>query len=186
MKMVVGLGNPGRKYEHTRHNVGFDVLDELAARGRAAFRRGWLNSAETAKMRWSDEDLVLIKPQTYMNRSGYAVASLMKRRGLKPVDLIVVVDDADLEAGQLRIRKSGSAGGHNGLKSVVEQLGTEDFIRVRVGIGRSATGQDIVDHVLAKFSAEEKEVMARAVQQGADAVLGVLQDGVEKAMNKFN
>ena len=186
MKMIVGLGNPGKQYEHTRHNVGFDVVEEVARRAGVAFRKGFLASAQTAKAKVAGIEVLLVKPLTYMNRSGHAVRALMKRRGWQPEDVAVVLDDADLEPGRLRIRKSGSAGGHKGLKSVLEELASENVARVRIGIGRDPSGRDMVDHVLTRFTAEERKLMEDAVKTGADAVAAIVESGVDKAMNTFN
>ena len=186
MKMIVGLGNPGKQYEHTRHNVGFDVVEEVARRAGVSFRKGFLASAQTARATVAGCDLLLVKPLTYMNRSGQAVKALMRRKGVQPEDVVVVLDDADLETGRLRIRKNGSAGGHKGLKSVLEELASEDVVRVRVGIGRGATGVDMVDHVLTRFSAEERKLMEDAVTKGADAVAAIVERGVDRTMNDFN
>ena len=185
--MVVGLGNPGRKYERTRHNVGFEVVDELARRFAGRFRSGWLSSAETTKVQTDGgQDLLLVKPQTYMNLSGHAVAPLARKRGLTPPDVIVVVDDAELPSGKLRIRARGSAGGHNGLKSLIQDLGSDDFIRVRVGVGRKDPGSDLAEHVLSPFSREDRRLIDEAVGRAADAVLCILNESVDAAMNKFN
>lgn len=186
MKMIVGLGNPGKQYEHTRHNVGFEVVEEIARRAGVSFRKGFMASARTAKANVAGVDALLIEPLTYMNRSGHAVRALMKRRGLQPEDVIVVLDDADLQTGQLRIRKSGSAGGHKGLKSVLDELASDQVVRVRVGIGRDSSGRDMVDHVLTRFTAEERKLMEDAVKTGADAVATIVEAGVDKAMNTFN
>ena len=187
MKIVVGLGNPGKRYERTRHNVGFDVADALARRLSGQFRRGWLVSAETTKVTTDEgEVLLLMKPQTFMNRSGTAVASVMRKRGLEPSDVLVVVDDAELPAGQLRIRKKGSAGGHNGLKSVIQELGTDEFPRLRVGVGRKDHDEDLAGHVLSAFGREERKVIDEAVARAVEAVLCVFREGADAAMNKFN
>ncbi|MBN1269275.1 MAG: aminoacyl-tRNA hydrolase [Kiritimatiellae bacterium] len=185
MKVVVGLGNPGRRYERTRHNVGFLVADELARRSGAAFRRSWRMPLRSCSVRIGEQDVLLVKPETFMNRSGAAVAPLLRKKGLAEADLILVLDDADLPAGQLRVRPRGGAGGHNGLKSVIVQLGSEAIARVRVGIGRRP-GEDMVDHVLSTFTPEEREAIEAAVPRAADAVESVLRNGVEKTMNDFN
>jgi PTH1 family peptidyl-tRNA hydrolase len=186
MKMIVGLGNPGKKYAHTRHNVGFDVLDALAVRGRATFRRSWRFPVQLGEIEAGGEKLLLVKPQTYMNRSGEAVAALGRKKGVAPADVIVVVDDVELDCGQLRIRRSGSAGKHNGLQSVIDHLGTNEFARLRVGVGRVPAGQSRIDYVLSRFRPEEQSAMRDAVARGADAVLSVVEDGLETAMNRFN
>ena len=186
MKLVAGLGNPGKRYEQTRHNVGFDVVEELARRGDAEFKKGWLSSAHTAKMRVGEAgEWLLVKPQTFMNRSGAAVAALIRKKGWSPAELVVVLDDADLGVGRLRIRKKGSAGGHNGLKSVIQELGTDEFVRVRVGIGRQA-GAEMVDHVLSRFEGDERSAMREAVNRAADAIQCMEREGVDVAMNRYN
>ncbi len=186
MKMVVGLGNPGKAYERSRHNAGFEVLDELARRAETTFRKSWLVSTQAAKMRADGEDVLLVKPRTFMNRSGQAVAPMLRRKGLGVEDLIVVLDDVELDCGKIRIRKKGGAGGHNGLQSVIQALGTEDFVRVRVGVGPRPAGEHLVGHVLGPFSAEERAKMKDSMPRAADAVLAVIRDGADKAMNDFN
>ncbi|MFH0908806.1 MAG: aminoacyl-tRNA hydrolase [bacterium] len=197
MKLIVGLGNPGRAYEHTRHNVGFDVLDKLAGKGGAEFRKRLLSPVHTAEMRVGSESLLLVKPQAFMNRSGPPVGALMRKRGVAPADLVVVVDDVDLSCGQLRIRARGSAGGHKGLKSVIEHVGTEEFVRIRVGVGRPAASAsrkqadepgegDMVKHVLSRFAPDERDVIREAIERAADAVAHIVEYGVDKAMNEFN
>lgn len=186
MKLVVGLGNPGREYDKTRHNVGFEVLDELVRRTGAILRRGWTVPAWSGKAELEGKNVLLIKPSTFMNRSGRAVAAAARKRGLEPADVIVVLDDLELPRGQIRIRKKGGAGGHKGLRSVIEALGTEEFTRVRVGVGPRPASEDLVNHVLARFTAEERREVEKAVEVAADAVAAIVRDGVEKAMNKFN
>ncbi len=188
MKMVVGLGNPGKKYEHTRHNAGFEVVDELARRWAVRFRRSWVIPAETARggAEALGEDCWLVKPQTYMNRSGAAVAPLARKKGVQAGDLVVVVDDAELPLGKLRIRQRGGSGGHNGLKSLIEALGTEDFVRLRVGVGRKGEGADLADHVLSPLSREDRRALEESAGRAADALEVMAREGAEAAMNKFN
>ncbi len=186
MKLVVGLGNPGKAYERTRHNVGFEVADELARRAGATFGRGWLTSAQTAKAVVGGQDVVLVKPRTFMNRSGDAVGPLARKKGAGPEDVIVVVDDVDLDCGRIRVRRKGGNGGHKGLQSVIGALGTEDFVRVRVGVGPRPSGDEMVDHVLARFNGEERKRVEEAVHKAADAVERVLEQGADRAMNEFN
>lgn len=186
MKMVVGLGNPGREYQHTRHNIGFDVLDELARRHGGSFRGSFRFPAETAEARIGSDAVLLVKPKTYMNGSGEAVGPLMRKRGIALADLIVVVDDVDIELGRLRIRAAGSPGGHNGLKSVQAALGSDEYVRVRVGVGRPKASGEMVDHVLSKFAPDEKQTVADMVVKAADAVEVLMSDGLAKAMNNFN
>ncbi len=186
MKLVVGLGNPGKNYERTRHNAGFLVLDELANREKVALRRSWTVPARLGRMRVNDQEVLLVKPATFMNSSGRAVAPIMRKRGLKASDLIIVVDDVELECGRLRIRRAGGTGGHKGLESVIQETGTQDFIRVRIGVGPRPPGEDLVDYVLAPFSAAEREKMDSVVPRAADAVIGLVCEGLEKTMNEFN
>ena len=186
MKLIVGLGNPGRKYAPTRHNVGFAVLDELARRAGAEFRKPLLAKASTTRAQLGGHEVLLAKPETFMNLSGAAVAPLARKRGLAPQDVVVVVDDAELALGRLRIRARGSAGGHNGLKSIAQSLGSEEFIRVRVGIGRRGAAQDLADHVLGQFTAEERAALAPVISLAAEAVECIVAAGTEQAMNRYN
>ena len=187
MKLVVGLGNPGRAYEHTRHNAGWQVLDEFARRRQATFRRSWCRPVQTAKTALEGAgSLLLVKPLTYMNLSGNVLPALMRPAGLAAKDLIVVADDVNLPLGKLRIRASGGADGHNGLKSVIARLGTEDFVRVRVGVGEEEEGKSLKDHVLERMGAEERRALADAAGRAADALECLLVHGVDGAMNRFN
>lgn len=188
-KLVVGLGNPGRDYAGTRHNIGFAVLDRLAGKFDCSFRRKWRFSAEVAEAAAGDAGkVVLAKPQTYMNRSGSAVNALLKWSKIEPPQLLVVVDDADLPLGQIRLRASGGSGGHNGLRSIIEALGgNEEFARLRVGIGRSApVGADITGHVLGKFAAQERALAEQAAASAVEAIECCLREGLTEAMNQFN
>lgn len=186
MKVVVGLGNPGREYAGTRHNVGFRVVEELARRAGATFRRSLRWPLRSAEARLEGGTCLLVEPLTFMNASGNAVAPLMRKRGLEPADLLLVYDDADLPLGRLRIRAGGGAGGHNGVRSVIERIGSADFARVRVGVGRREGGDGLVGHVLSGFAPEERAAMADAEACAADAVARVLTAGVDRAMNEFN
>jgi PTH1 family peptidyl-tRNA hydrolase len=186
MNLVVGLGNPGRTYDHTRHNVGFAVVDELARRNGGSFRRSWRFPAELAEVALGGRTVLLVKPRTFMNRSGEAAGPLARKKGVAVEDVLAVVDDVELPAGRLRIRRGGSAGGHNGLKSLIEHLGTDEFPRVRVGVGPVPAGQDRVEFVLGRFGPAEREVMEQAVARAAEAVAMALQDGWDRAMNQFN
>jgi PTH1 family peptidyl-tRNA hydrolase len=187
-KLIVGLGNPGRQYEGTRHNIGFEVLDRLAEKLDCSFRNKWRFSAQVGEVAGESGRLVLAKPQTYTNRSGRAVRALLNWLKISPAELLVVVDDADLPVGQIRLRASGGSGGHNGLRSIIESLGgNEEFARLRVGIGRSRpVGEDITGHVLSKFSAEERAVAREGVASAVEAIVMTAHDGIAAAMNKFN
>ena len=188
-KLVVGLGNPGKDYAGTRHNIGFAVLDRLAGKLVCSFRKKWRFSAEIAEAAAGDAGkVVLAKPQTFMNRSGSAVNALLKWSKLEPAQLLVIVDDADLPLGQIRLRASGGSGGHNGLRSIIETLGgNEEFARVRVGIGRSApVGTDITGHVLGRFAVQERELAEQAVTTSVKAIECCMREGLTEAMNQFN
>jgi peptidyl-tRNA hydrolase, PTH1 family len=186
VKAVVGLGNPGREYASTPHSIGFEVIDHLAAEARAKLKASLRLSAMTGRLVVLETEVLLVKPQTYMNVSGPAVSAVLRYYKIEPSDLIVVLDDADLEAGRIRIRQSGSSGGHKGLLSVAESVGTGDFVRVRIGIGRGADGVDLVKHVLDHFGAEERIVMNEVVKEAAGAVVSILSSGVDRAMNEYN
>ncbi len=187
MKLVVGLGNPGRAYEHTRHNAGWQVLDEVARRRAVEFRRSWRRPVQSAKASMEGAGaLLLVKPLTFMNRSGDVLPGLMRPAGLTVKDLIVVADDINLPLGKLRIRSRGGAGGHNGLKSVIERLGSEEFIRVRVGVGEQEEGKSLTEHVLDRMNAEERQALAESAVRAADAVDCILAEGVDRAMNGYN
>jgi peptidyl-tRNA hydrolase, PTH1 family len=195
-KLVVGLGNPGKEYAGTRHNIGFAVVDRLAEKRSCSFRSKWRFSARVAEIALDGGKVVLARPQTYMNRSGAAVAALVGWLKIVPAELLVVVDDADLPLGQIRLRASGGSGGHNGLRSIIESLGgSEEFARLRVGIGRpdktdgagtGPVGEDITDHVLGRFSARERELAEQAIEVAAEAVECCLKEGLTAAMNQFN
>ena len=184
--LVVGLGNPGGQYELTRHNVGFRVVDELAERCRVPVQklkyRALTNTAEVGGHR-----VLLMKPVTYMNLSGEAVRPAADFYKIPPERILVISDDTALDLGKLRIRTKGSAGGHNGLKNIIQHLGTDQFPRVRVGVGQKPhPDYDLADWVLGKFLGEDKKVMDEAVKRAADAVECVLKEGADRAMNRFN
>ena len=182
--MVVGLGNPGSRYARTRHNIGFMVVDRFVGRCPSQAWKGKF-SGDFADVVFEEQRVGLLKPGAYMNRSGVAVAEAMNFYKLAPENLLVVTDDMALMVGRLRLRRSGSAGGHNGLASVVEHLGTEDFARLRIGIGQS-TLSDSVDYVLGRFDEQESSVMDEAVSRAVEVIGCWLVRGIEAAMNKFN
>ncbi|HMO50896.1 MAG TPA: aminoacyl-tRNA hydrolase [Kiritimatiellia bacterium] len=186
MKMVVGLGNPGRGYEATPHNIGFEVVDALARADGVKFRKSWRFPLESAAIRVGGDEVLLVKPHTFMNRSGDAVAPFLRKKGAGPESMLVVVDDVELPLGSLRLRARGSAGTHNGLKSLIERLGTMDFPRLRVGVGPAPPGRDLAAFVLGKFPADRQDDADRAVRRAAEAVVAWVRDGVEKTMNQFN
>lgn len=180
MKLVVGLGNPGREYARTRHNVGFEVLESLAARHGAA----WSRKPDAEIARWG-QDAVLVKPQTFMNLSGAAVQRWQQFYKVAIEDVLVVVDDVNLEAGRLRIRQAGSAGGHNGLKSIIALLGTDRFPRLRIGVG-GGERKNLSSHVLGRFTADEEQIIEAALDRAVEAVEVFVADGSSAAMNKYN
>ncbi len=185
MKVVVGLGNPGKEYKSTPHNAGFAVVEELASRLNAKLKRSWRTKAQTGKCIHEGEKILLVEPHTFMNRSGDAVSSVMRYNRLGAEELIVIVDDADLPAGRVRVRAQGSSGGHRGLESIIGSIGTKDFVRIRVGIGRGRKGK-LVDYVLSPLRGQEAKVFGQGVTIAADAVECVVAGSVEKAMNEFN
>ena len=201
MKLVVGLGNPGRRYDGTRHNIGFDIVDLVARRHGA----GWESAPrgiEALIARPHDrvsagfvadravsggrKNLLCAKPLTFMNLSGTAVVGLMQFYRVDPIDLLVVVDEVHLELGRVRARPGGSAGGHNGLKSIIGSLGTQEFARLRIGVGRGDGRLDLADHVLAKFGAAERSVVTEMVDRSADAVELFIAEGIGPVMNRYN
>jgi PTH1 family peptidyl-tRNA hydrolase len=187
MKLVVGLGNPGPKYRDTRHNIGFLVADALVRRFGGEFQTApaQVPDALVAK-RFGTEPLLVAKPLTYMNRSGEAVAGLVHYYGIEPDDLLVIVDEVALPFGRLRARARGSAGGHNGLKSVADRLGTTEFARLRLGVGRGDARRDLADHVLSMFEADERAGLDEFVTRAADAAEMFAVEGIDKVMNVYN
>ncbi len=186
VKLVAGLGNPGERYARTPHNVGFMTIDELARRHDCRLRRSLRFGCDMGRAALGGEEVLLIKPRTFMNQSGHCVGAVMRYHRLAAGDLILVLDDADLEPGRLRVRAAGSSGGHRGLQSVIEAAGSQDFARVRVGIGRGRPGEDLVGHVLSAMGPAEMESLERAVSRAADAVERTAVAGAQAAMNEFN
>ena len=184
MYIIVGLGNPGRQYAGTRHNVGFEVIDRLADKNHIAVDTK-KHKALIGKGFIGGEKVILAKPQTFMNLSGESVRELLEYYKADTEDLLVIFDDVRLPVGQLRIRKKGSAGGHNGIKSIIAHCG-DHFPRIKVGIGEKPPRMDLADYVLGHFGAEEKTVMEESFLQAADAVWAILIEGMEPAMNRFN
>jgi len=187
VKLIVGLGNPGREYRETRHNVGFMVVDEIAKRHglTLAMAPSQVPDAFIAK-RFGADPLLVAKPLTFMNRSGDAVAALTRYYGIEAGDLLVVVDEMALPFGRLRARARGSAGGHNGLKSCIERLGTMEFPRLRLGVGRGDARRDLADHVLSKFEADEQPALGEFIARAADAAEMFAAEGIAKVMNTYN
>lgn len=184
--IIAGLGNPEKKYNGTRHNVGFAAIDALCDKYGIELTETKFNAAY-GKGRIGDQQVLLMKPLTYMNNSGEAIGPMCHFYKVEPEnDLIVISDDIDQEVGNIKVRPKGSAGGHNGLKSIIAHCGTDAFSRVRVGVGRKPEGMDLADHVLGHFTAEEQKGIDEAVKDAMEAVKVIMEDGTEAAMNKFN
>lgn len=186
MKIIVGLGNPGREYDATPHNAGFEVVDLLAREAGVDLRKSWRFPMESGTFRRAGHEVLLVKPQTFMNRSGDAVAPLARKKGVAPADVLVLVDDVELPLGAVRMRPKGSAGTHNGLKSMIERLGTAEFPRLRVGVGPVPPGQDRVAFVLGKYPKSMHDAVELVKKKAVEAVLAWIDEGVERAMNKYN
>lgn len=187
VKMIVGLGNPGSKYHETRHNVGFMLVDRLAKRENATFSHDNIFQADIANTFIDGQKVYFVKPTTFMNESGKAVHALLAYYGLDERDLLVVYDDLDMVAGKIRFRQKGSAGGHNGIKSIIAHLKTQDFDRIKIGVGRPKPGKTVVHHVLSKFDEEDRIEIDKALDKLDNAVNFYLQEkDLEKVMRKFN
>jgi PTH1 family peptidyl-tRNA hydrolase len=185
MKLIAGLGNPGPKYRHTRHNLGFLVLERLAEALHTDFDKE-KHQGLLAETSFQGEKLLLVKPMTFMNRSGDCVAAVARNRIFSPADVLIVVDDVNLPLSKMRLRSGGSAGGHNGLKSLIERLGTQDFHRLRMGVGDDRAGRDLADHVLAKFRPEEWPEVEAMVARAAEAALHWVAHPVQETMDRYN
>lgn len=185
MKVVIGLGNPGSNYEGSRHNVGFRVVNSLSLRLGIPVKERRFHSLLGLGI-FKQQEVLLVKPLTYMNNSGVAVKEILDGYCVGIDSLLVVCDDMDLDLGRVRIRQKGSSGGHNGLKSIIEMIGTEDFARIRVGIGRPAPGLDSIQHVLGWFSPEEMPVVNDVIEMAADAAELCIIEDVNRAMNRYN
>jgi PTH1 family peptidyl-tRNA hydrolase len=185
MKIIVGLGNPGRKYERTRHNAGFQAVDELADNLHVDIAQT-KHHAFLVRTRIDSVEAILAKPQTYMNESGKAVSAIFRDVYAVISDLIVIHDELDLPLGSVRVKIGGGHGGHNGLRSIIEHLGSPDFVRVRIGIGRPAPGMESADYVLSPFLTEERKVSSEAAVKAAEAVRTIVLEGPIQAMNMFN
>jgi PTH1 family peptidyl-tRNA hydrolase len=187
VKLIVGLGNPGREYRETRHNAGFMVADEIARRHALSFAMAPSQVPDTfIAKRYGSAPLLLAKPLTYMNRSGDAVAALARYYDIATQDLLVVYDDIDLPFGRLRARARGSAGTHNGMRSVVSRLGSTEFPRLRLGMGRGDSRRDLADHVLAGFERDERNALDSFIARAADAAEMFAVEGIDKVMNAYN
>ena len=185
MYLIVGLGNPENEYANTRHNMGFDTINKLAEK----------NNIEVNKNKFKglygtgiihNQKVILLKPQTYMNLSGESVKEIVDFYNINPEEIIVIYDDIDIEKGKIKIRKKGGPGSHNGMKSVIQQLNTNDFTRVRVGIGQPQFKNDMINYVIGKVPKEEQEILQQGVKKAAEAVEEIIKNGIDAAMNKFN
>lgn len=186
MYLIVGLGNPGRQYQATRHNMGFDTIDYLVEKHRVP-QSGVKFNAMYGKGIIGGEKVILMKPLSFMNLSGSPVRDMLNYFKIDPErELIVIYDDIDLEPGQLRIRKQGSAGGHNGMKDIIQKLGTQKFVRIKIGVGAKPQGWDLADYVLGHFAPSERKVIDEAIAKAGDAVEKMLSEGVDSAMNEYN
>jgi peptidyl-tRNA hydrolase, PTH1 family len=185
VKLVMGLGNPGKQYEGTRHNLGFMIVEQLARQNQVAIQK---KLCEALVGEWSNDEerIFLVKPQTYMNHSGESVKALLDHFGLTAEDLIVIHDDLDLSFGRIRIRPTGGAGGHRGVLSILESLAGGQFYRVRVGIGRPPDGVDPVDFVLENFTLQEVDQLAELIPRASEAVVSLLREGERRAMEQYN
>ena len=185
MYIIAGLGNPGEKYDNTRHNAGFLTIDALASKYNIDVREK-AHKALIGKGVIEGQKVILAKPQTYMNVSGESIRALVDYYKIAQEELIIIFDDISLEPGQLRIRKQGSAGGHNGIKSIIAHLGTQEFTRIKVGVGEKPPKMDLADYVLSRFGAEEQKIMDEAFGEAAEAAVMMMTTGAERAMNHYN
>lgn len=185
MKLIAGLGNPGAEYENTRHNIGFDVIDRISGKHNIAVK-SMEKHGLVGKGMIGSEKVILVKPQTFMNLSGVCVAGLADYYSLDISDVLIIYDDVSLDIGKIRIRPNGSAGGHNGIKNLINELGTQDFQRIRVGVGKKPMHYDLADWVLGHFKKDEREIMYKSVGLAAEAVESILDRGIGFAMNMYN
>ena len=191
MKLIVGLGNPGRFYEHSRHNIGFMCINHLAKKQGIRFDKKQ-NQARTGRGEIAGNQITLARPQTGMNASGLSVAKLIRRLKITPDDLLVIHDDLDLPLGKMRIQYGRSSGGHNGIESIINQLGSQEFYRIKIGIGRPVDNfviskeAEVIGHVLSDFTTEEEETASDVIHRTSEAVLCFLTEGLQAAMNKYN
>jgi len=184
MKIIVGLGNPGAQYENTPHSVGFEAVDVIASEIGAAWELKKRFNCLVASGVFAGQRVMLLKPQTFMNLSGEAVAPLVKYNNATAADLLVVQDDIDLPVGRMRIRKGGSCGGHNGIRNIIERLGTPDFVRLKLGVGKDR--DNVIAHVLGKFDPATRKTMDEVVKVAVKAAAAILTDGPDRAMNVYN
>lgn len=185
MYLIVGLGNPESDYSKTRHNMGFNVINKISEKYKIEVSKKKFDSLIGDGL-IEGEKVILLKPQTYMNLSGKAIAQVVNFYKISLENIIVIYDDIDVEKGLIRIRKKGSSGSHNGMKSVVEELGTEEFARVRVGIGKPKYDNDMINYVIGAMSEEDAEILDKGTDKAKDAIIDILKNGIDVAMNKFN
>lgn len=185
MYLIIGLGNPEPQYSKTRHNMGFDVINKLAKKFNIEVIRNGFD-AQYGIGKIEDEKVILFKPQTYMNLSGDAIYEVMKFYKIKPEDIVVIYDDIDLNIGEIRIRKKGSSGGHNGIKSIIYRLNTEEFPRIRIGTGIPENKEQMIDYVISKVSEEEYKELEIGIKKAENAICELIKNGIDSAMNKFN
>jgi len=186
LRLIVGLGNPGKDYEYTRHNLGFLVVRQLAEKLKLKFTLSSLTNGMTAEGMFEEGDICLLAPLTYMNNSGVAISQLMSKKDLSPGDILVVCDDFHLDFEQIRLRAKGTDGGHNGLSSIIQHLGTEQFARLRMGIGYPPGKKDTVDYVLEEFKKKEKNCLDNFVDEAVSCCLMWLKEGIDAAMDQHN
>ena len=185
MYLIVGLGNPEPEYSRTRHNMGFDVINELSKKYNINVeKRGFQALYGTGMI--ENQKVILCKPQTYMNLSGDAVIEIMKFYKIPVEDILVIYDDIDTKIGKIKIRKKGSSGGHNGIKSIINKLGTENFARIRIGTGKPENSEELIEYVIKKVSLEEYKELQEGIENGVESISVILKDGIDIAMNKFN
>lgn len=185
MYLIVGLGNPENEYANTRHNMGFDVINEISNKCNIKVSKSKFD-ALYGMGEVQGKKVILVKPQTYMNLSGESIIKFKKFYKVSNKEIIIIYDDIDLAVGDIRLKPKGSAGSHNGMKSVIQNLNTEEFIRVRVGIGAPQNKDDIINYVIGAIPKREKEILNESIQKAAESVIEVLQNGIDVAMNKFN
>ena len=186
MRLIAGLGNPEKKYQYTRHNFGYLVVEEFANRLNARFKKDHTVAGLVAKTSVGQDEVCLLLPLTYMNHSGLAVKQMAAQKKIELADILVVCDDLDLDFGSLRLRAKGSAGGHNGLKSIIDQMKTQEFARLRLGIGQPYRREKTTDFVLTNFSTQERKELLDVIQIGVDCCQGWLTQGISKTMSQFN
>ena len=184
MKVIAGLGNPGREYESTPHSIGFEVADAVVSAMGAAFRNSPSFRGMVADGRFANGKVLVVKPMTFMNLSGDCVAPVVKYHNATPADLLVIQDDIDLAVGKMRIRKAGSCGGHNGIRNIIERIGTQAFTRLKIGVGKDSA--NVIGHVLGKFDPVTRKTIDLVVAEAVKAAEAVLRDGPDKAMNAYN